>query len=277
MWSHSPWQQSLFGPGTKPSERLEKYARFFNTVEGNTTFYATPSVSTVKNWSAATPGDFSFTFKLPKNITHSGNLRTKRTELYAFLSIMEPVMEKIGLWTIQLPASFSPEHLSDLQTFVRYFPQSASLAIEVRHQHFFSKGPEEKAFNAWLIDKNLDRIIMDSRPIFSVSPTGPLLADAQKKKPKVPVHAISTANHPLIRFIGLPSPADNTDFIQPWIGKLSDWMSRGKIPYLMVHTANNDYAPELAMAFYDTLCKQCQMPERAVLLNENHQPQMTMF
>uniref|UniRef100_UPI003D0F2734 DUF72 domain-containing protein n=1 Tax=Vibrio sp. TaxID=678 RepID=UPI003D0F2734 len=43
LWSHSDWQQSFYGSGTKPAERLEKYAQVFHTVEGNTTFYATPS------------------------------------------------------------------------------------------------------------------------------------------------------------------------------------------------------------------------------------------
>ncbi|MDF4308545.1 DUF72 domain-containing protein, partial [Vibrio parahaemolyticus] len=43
MWSHNQWQQSFYGSGTKPAERLEKYAQVFHTVEGNTTFYATPT------------------------------------------------------------------------------------------------------------------------------------------------------------------------------------------------------------------------------------------
>ncbi|WP_188015573.1 hypothetical protein [Vibrio harveyi] len=34
MWSHNQWQQSFYGSGTKPAERLEKYAQVFHTVEG---------------------------------------------------------------------------------------------------------------------------------------------------------------------------------------------------------------------------------------------------
>ena len=77
MWSHNNWQQSFYGSGTKPAERLQKYAQVFHTVEGNTTFYATPSVSTVQNWRSATHDDFRFTFKLPKAITHHQMLRRK--------------------------------------------------------------------------------------------------------------------------------------------------------------------------------------------------------
>ena len=70
MWSHNNWQQTFYGSGTKPNERLEKYASVFHTVEGNTTFYATPNAATIRNWHASTHDEFRFTFKLPKNITH---------------------------------------------------------------------------------------------------------------------------------------------------------------------------------------------------------------
>ncbi len=48
MWSHNHWQQSLYGTGCKTGERLARYAEVFDTVEGNTTFYATPAITTVK-------------------------------------------------------------------------------------------------------------------------------------------------------------------------------------------------------------------------------------
>lgn len=48
---------------------------------------------------------------------------------------------------------------------------------------------------------------MDSRPLFALPPSNAAIIDAHKKKPRVPVHAIATANNPVVRFIGQPDDA----------------------------------------------------------------------
>ncbi len=186
MWSHSQWQQSFYGKGTSNAERLEKYAQVFHCVEGNTTFYATPSLSTVNNWRSATHEDFRFTFKLPKAITHQQMLNHSQAELKNFLTVMEPLHDRIGQWTIQLPAAFTFEHLDRLKRFCTYFPESSGLGVEVRNLVFFNKGEEEKQLNQWLLEKGINRIIMDSRPVFAADPSSAAVIDAQQKKPKVP-------------------------------------------------------------------------------------------
>ena len=42
QWSHPSWPGQLLGLGAKPAEHLAHYATVFNSVEGNTTFYALP-------------------------------------------------------------------------------------------------------------------------------------------------------------------------------------------------------------------------------------------
>lgn len=253
MWSHSDWQHSFYGKGTKPNERLERYASVFHIVEGNTTFYATPSSATVNSWNHATPDDFRFTFKLPKLITHEQMLTQCRPELTNFLKVMEPLHSKIGMWTIQLPSSFAPEHLASLQSFCQWFPSDMQLGVEVRHLGFFNKSDDERRFNQWLMEQNIDRIIMDSRPVFAAKPDTPAVIDAHEKKPKVPVHAIATAQHPMIRFIGHPDMEQNLRFFNPWKNKLAEWIQQGKQPYVMIHTPDNIQAPELAITLYDAL------------------------
>lgn len=44
-------------------------------------------------------------------------------------------------------------------------------------------------------------VILDSRPVHSAIPHSEAVVDAQRKKPKVPVHAIVTAQNPMVRFI----------------------------------------------------------------------------
>lgn len=253
MWSHSGWQSEFYGSGTSAGDRLARYAEVFNTVEGNTTFYASPAPHTVLNWRDATPDEFRFTFKLPKAITHENRLRNSTQLLTDFLTLMEPLHHKIGMWTIQLPAAFGPEDLAVLYRFCQQFPKQLPLGLEVRHSLFFAKGDAEKELNQWLIEQHIDRIIMDSRPVFSASPTDPVVLDAQQKKPKVPVHAIATAQHPMIRFIGHPDLDANLAFFTPWLNKLPEWIAQGKQPYLMIHTPDNLLAPKLAQKIYEQL------------------------
>ncbi len=287
IWSHNPWLARFYGIETSATQRLEKYAQVFHTVEGNSTFYASPSAQTVANWKSATPDDFRFTFKLPNLITHERRLKNCKEELHQFIALLEPLHEKIGMWSIQLPASFSPRELEALTSFTRLFPKSAHLGVEVRHPEFFSKGDSEKRLNQYLIEHSIDRIIMDSRPIFSPdnchhtqgynTAQRAKLEDAQRKKPRVPVHAIATSNRPFIRFIGLPNPEENTAFIEPWKSKLSDWITQGKQPYVMIHTADNDYAPELAVQFYQALSKVITLPKLSPFPANNDPQQISMF
>ncbi|OOE36968.1 hypothetical protein BZG05_01480 [Salinivibrio kushneri] len=253
QWSHPSWQHHFYPPGTKSGERLARYAEVFNTVEGNTTFYASPSPQTVNNWAAAIPDSFQFTFKLPKTITHQCQLRHAQDLTADFIKLMAPLHDHIGQWTIQLPARFGPEGLASLAAFLESLPREFSLGVEVRHPAFFAKGEAEKALNRLLIDHHANRVIMDSRPVFAAKPDTPAIIDAQKKKPRVPVHAIATSDAPMVRFIGHPDLPENSAFFDPWISRLSQWIAAGKTPYLIIHTSDNDQAPALAAQLYQRL------------------------
>lgn len=270
MWSHNHWQESVYGSSTKQAERLARYASIFNTVEGNTSFYATPNAQTVMNWHSATPDDFRFTFKLPQTITHQKQLQDCQQELLAFFQVMSPLVEKTGLWKIQLPASFGPEQLPVLAGFFDLLPQGLSYGVEVRHLGFFAKGDAERALNRLLMDRQINRIIMDSRPLFALPPANEAIIDAHKKKPQVPVHAIATAHTPVVRFIGqtdgtieaLAASNDklqvknNDSFFNNWLRQLALWIKEGREPYLFIHTPDNQTAPELAVRLYQQLQQQ---------------------
>ncbi|WP_070967624.1 DUF72 domain-containing protein [Vibrio sonorensis] len=277
MWSHNQWQKSFYGSGTQNNERLARYAEVFHTVEGNTTFYATPSAATVSNWKDATHDEFRFTFKLPKVITHQHLLANSTAELNSFLRVMEPLHSRVGQWTIQLPAAFGEEHLDRLFQFCRLFPRDFPLGVEVRNMAFFSKGEAERRLNHELMEAGIDRIVMDSRPVFSAPPDSEAVIDAHQKKPKVPVHAIATAQHPMIRFIGHPEMAENLTFFKPWLSKIPAWIEEGRQPYLMIHTPDNAEAPQLAKKLYETLSASLDLPELAPFPSISGNQQIQMF
>ena len=89
MWTHKAWAGRVLPRPTGGAERLRSYARWCNAVEGNTTFYATPSRATVESWARQTDQDFRFVVKLPKIITHERRFTGVDAELRNFLEVIE--------------------------------------------------------------------------------------------------------------------------------------------------------------------------------------------
>lgn len=78
--------------------------------------------------------------------------------------------------------------------------------------------------------------MLDVRPLFSTSANShPGLAHAQQEKPKLPLHVLSTADHPIIRFIGHIDKTINIDYFNAWKSRLSLWINQGKtLSYLCI-------------------------------------------
>jgi hypothetical protein len=64
-WSYADWEGTVYSPGTPPAGRLAEYAKYFATVEIDSTFYGTPRHSTVERWREVTPEGFLFAAKVP--------------------------------------------------------------------------------------------------------------------------------------------------------------------------------------------------------------------
>ncbi|XBS71925.1 DUF72 domain-containing protein [Acerihabitans sp. KWT182] len=245
QWQHSGW-------GGLGMRTLADYARYFNCVEGNTTLYALPPVSRVYDWRAMTPESFRFCFKFPAAISHHGGLRDFQQPLAQFYQTLEPLADRIGQYWLQLPAAFGPEHLPALWTFIDALPRSFSYGVEVRHEQFFAKGAQELALNRGLGERGVNRVILDSRPVHQARAQSPALLTAQRQKPKVPVHALLTADRPLIRYIGNDDLADSLRLFQPWLDRLPQWQ-QSHTPFLFIHTPDIAQAPRLAQHLWPRL------------------------
>ncbi|MFN7151820.1 MAG: DUF72 domain-containing protein, partial [Microthrixaceae bacterium] len=137
MWAHKPWQGKYLPEKLGRSEQLSAYATWCNAVEGNTTFYGTPSIETVHSWARSTPEDFRFVFKLPKVVTHDRRLRDVTAEMRSFLALLEPLGPRARTLSVQLPASFGPADLDTLDRFLARTPAAHECGVEVRHPEFF--------------------------------------------------------------------------------------------------------------------------------------------
>lgn len=271
QWQHADWNTRL------PSGRspLDRYSRVLNCVEGNTTFYATPSLEQCRQWRTQVPDDFRFMFKFPRLITHDRMLAGVDAEVQAFLDIVEPLSDVLGPFLVQLPATFGPERLTHLWRFVDALPEPLSCAVEVRHSAFFSKGEEERALNRGLRERNIARVCFDSRALFSAAPDNAATLEAQRKKPQVPVHLLPVEAPPVIRFIGHPDLDSNRPFLMPWVERVAGWIEAGWRPYVFMHMPDNGAALRLAVLWSELL--NGRLPQLPALALEEALPQMGLF
>ena len=253
----------IFPVHTRPDQALSLYSQYFNSVEGNTSFYHIPSEQSVRKWNEVTPEHFRFTFKFPRQISHENNLVHCEGLVAEFYQRLEPLGEKVATLMLQLPERFSPQSLPLLADFLQHLPQQWPVAVEVRHRGFFDKSEQEKAFNQLLLKHHSNRIIMDTRGLFACSANGnKVIIDAQNKKPRLPVHAIATGQFPIVRFVGHSNLKDNDSFYQPWMKKLYQWQQEGRQPCIFFHTASNADAPRLAQRFFAQM--KSQYPDAAL-------------
>jgi uncharacterized protein YecE (DUF72 family) len=250
-WGTKTWVGRLFPPGTKHTEFLARYAEIFNTVEGNTTFYALPTADTVARWNDQTPSTFRFCFKFPRTITHDKALVDCAGDLATFFACIAPLRDKIGMLFLQLPPRFGPRELPRLHQFLSTLPRDHHYAVELRHELFFAGGREEDEVVELLRERDVDLVMMDARGLHS----GHSLehVDVRARKPNLPVIMRATSSHPFVRCVPHEELARSRAHAEQWATQLATWIGAGKRPFFFMHAPDDTFAPENAYAFHAML------------------------
>ena len=157
-WNYSDWTtkadgETIFYPrGTRSGEMLALYAEIFETIEVDSTFYAIPASSAVENWYKKTPENFTFSLKMPQQITHEYNLREPAFPLLEeFCERIRILKEKLGVILVQMPPNFeaSKENAKGLRDFLAELPGDIRFAIEFRNRE-------------WLVDWTFEELRKNS-------------------------------------------------------------------------------------------------------------------
>jgi uncharacterized protein YecE (DUF72 family) len=136
-WMYDDWRGRLY-PEREPKRRwLELYAKHFDTVEVNSTFYRLARRDAVAGWVAQTPPDFVFAVKASRYLTHVKRLVAIEEGIRRFYEPLEPLLEsrRLGPVLWQLPENF---HRSDerLRGWLDLLPAGLH-TIEFRHPSWF--------------------------------------------------------------------------------------------------------------------------------------------
>jgi uncharacterized protein YecE (DUF72 family) len=143
-WLYRDWEGIVY-PRPKPRgfDPLRYIARFFDTVEINSSFYGPPLARTASSWVQRVQDhkDFRFTAKLWKRFTHERNKAWTTEEVDRVRAGFDVMMDSghFGAVLLQFPWSFrrteeNREWLGDVVRTFRRYP----LVVEVRHSSWLA-------------------------------------------------------------------------------------------------------------------------------------------
>jgi len=115
---------------------LEAYAKAFNFVEVNSTFYEIPSLQLAKSWRQRVPPDFEFSVRCHKDVTHKYQLEPVEEALNTF-DVMTDICRILNSRFLILETPSSLDFTSEKTESIGNFFQSANtkgirIAWEVR-------------------------------------------------------------------------------------------------------------------------------------------------
>lgn len=142
-WNYEDWTtkadgETIFYPrGTKSNEMLALYAEIFDSIEVDSTFYAIPSASSIESWYKKTPENFTFSLKLPQEISHNYALHEDSfAVLDEFCERISGLKEKLAVVLIQLAPQFEANkaNAQNLRKFLARLPKEIRFAVEFRER-----------------------------------------------------------------------------------------------------------------------------------------------
>ncbi|MHB1530923.1 DUF72 domain-containing protein [Acidithiobacillus sp.] len=130
-WYYPHWRGPFYPADLPPHDWLDFYARYFDTVEINSSFYRLPAEKALRTWRERTPSGFCFVPKASRFITHMKKLSAAEDALTVFLGRMEILGGKLGPFLFQLPPRWrrNPERLD---RFLQDLPLGHRYAFEMR-------------------------------------------------------------------------------------------------------------------------------------------------
>ncbi|WP_197938956.1 DUF72 domain-containing protein [Phytohabitans flavus] len=275
MWTLKSWQGRLVPHPLPPHERLRHYASLCDAVEGNTTFYATPTRETVASWAEQTDPDFRFVVKLPKTVTHERRLADADEPLRAFLDAVEPLGPRAHALWVQLPGSFAPGDVPVLARFLRRLPAAHRYAVEVRHPAFFADPRAAAQLEEVLTAIDAEWVPFDTTAFFRSPPTSDAEREAWTKKPRVPLRTRALTARPIVRYLGRDDTEHTVAGWQRWVEVAAGWLREGRSPTIFIHTPDNADAPALARRFHDEV--RARVPDLAPLPQPIPAEPLTLF
>lgn len=131
-WHYDHWRRRFYPAELPKKDWLGYYARRFNAVEINASFYRLPQESTLASWRQAVPSGFLFSLKASRFITHIKRLKDSQEPLLTFTGRAKSLLNHLGPLLYQLPPGLQRDD-PRLESFLGLLDKNVQHVIEFRH------------------------------------------------------------------------------------------------------------------------------------------------
>jgi len=136
-YSFSDWVGTVYPEGTRPSDMLKTYAKDFDAVEINFTYYRNPTPGIFEGMLRKVNSDFEFVVKAPKGMTHEREAMASVAK--SFVKSLKPLIDsgQLGGVIVQFPQAFhandsAMDHIRQVADV--FVPNDIKTSIEFRHK-----------------------------------------------------------------------------------------------------------------------------------------------
>jgi len=136
-WYYDHWKELFYPTALAKSKWFEHYAKHFDTVEINNTFYHLPKEQTLQRWHDIALEGFLYAVKANRYITHIKRLKDAAEPLQLFFERVALLKNNLGPILYQLPPSLH-KNLDLLAGFIKLLPVKSPAAFEFRHESWYS-------------------------------------------------------------------------------------------------------------------------------------------
>jgi len=216
-------------------DELTYYSSQFNSIELNATFYKTPSKDQVQKWVGKVPKYFKFFPKIPNTISHFKRLVGVETIVEEFCDAIVLFEKNLGMTFLQMHDNFKPKDIDMLEGFLKKFPPSVPLAVELRNEEWYSDKKVTDALHALLVKYNKTFVVVDTAARRDI------------------MHMRLTSDKAFIRYVGANHESDYTR-LDDWVKRIKKWRKEGLNElYFFVHQNIEKESPLLSAYFIEKM------------------------
>lgn len=136
-WQYRHWRGDFY-PATLPAQQwFAHYARHFDTVEINNTFYRLLEAPVFRAWRDRAPAGFTFAVKASRYLTHMKKLKDPEPPLERFFTRARAMGHALGPVLYQLPPRW-PLNLERLEIFLHALPPRVQHVLEFREPSWYT-------------------------------------------------------------------------------------------------------------------------------------------
>ena len=227
-WSYAHWRK-IFYPEKMPArEHFNFYAKHFDTVELNNSFYRQPPRERFVAWAEQAPPGFLFAVKGSRYISHIKRMAVEQKSIDMVVEPAEGLGDRLGPILFQFQANFKLD-LARLEAFLPMLPGGHRYTLEFRH-------------DSWLIPSVFDLLRASG------------IALCIPDHPKMPQSLQITSDFTYVRFhLGARGIGYSTSALEKWAERVREWRAANLDIFLYFNNDMEGYAIKDAKTLADLL------------------------